>query len=248
MSLLTRSYNFQDGQTAYGSQVESEIANIVNTLNSLDQGNTSWTEVDVTTLTLHSDLAMGGNKVTGMGTPTLSGDAVTLGYLQSNYTQSSSVIVSGSTANSGGSQSGITQGTVSTPDFRTNAVTLTSASASSGSIVGPSTITSANITTIGKPVLIIATASILADTTSGGAAQVTLAVRRGTTAITGARSRVITNLTSGVGAVQQSYNMSILATDSQAAGSYTYNLDYVVNTGSNGSVTDYSLVVIELRA
>lgn len=48
MSLITRTYTFTDGTTAYGSQVESEFANIVNTLNNLDSGATVWDIIKIT--------------------------------------------------------------------------------------------------------------------------------------------------------------------------------------------------------
>jgi microcystin-dependent protein len=75
MSLLTRSYTFTDGDVAYGSQVESEVANIVNTLNSLDNAGTTWTNVKVTTLSPQDDVDMGGHKLENLGSPNTSGDA-----------------------------------------------------------------------------------------------------------------------------------------------------------------------------
>jgi len=52
MSLITRTYTFTDGTVAYGSQVNSEINNIVNTLNSLDSASSSWTNVKTGVLTV----------------------------------------------------------------------------------------------------------------------------------------------------------------------------------------------------
>lgn len=48
MSTITRTYTFTDGTTAYGSQVESEISNIVTTWNNHDAGTSSWTALAVT--------------------------------------------------------------------------------------------------------------------------------------------------------------------------------------------------------
>lgn len=45
MSQITRTYTFVDGQTAYGSQVESEVGNIVTTFNNHDNGVSSWTKI-----------------------------------------------------------------------------------------------------------------------------------------------------------------------------------------------------------
>ncbi len=42
MSLFNRTYTFTDGTTAYGSQVETEIANIVLVLNNLNTATTNW--------------------------------------------------------------------------------------------------------------------------------------------------------------------------------------------------------------
>lgn len=47
MALLTRTYTFTDGTTAYGSQVESEIANVVTKLNSLNAATATWDLVKV---------------------------------------------------------------------------------------------------------------------------------------------------------------------------------------------------------
>lgn len=76
MSLITRTFTFTDGSTAYGSQVNSEIANIVNALNSLDQGNTTWTNVKVTTLSVQGDVVMNSHKLTGLTPGITSGDSV----------------------------------------------------------------------------------------------------------------------------------------------------------------------------
>lgn len=46
MSSISRTYTFTDGTAAYGSQVESEISNIVNTWNSHDAGTSVWTIVN----------------------------------------------------------------------------------------------------------------------------------------------------------------------------------------------------------
>ena len=47
MALITRAFTFVDGTTAYGSQVDSEIANIVNTLNNLDSVALKWDQISV---------------------------------------------------------------------------------------------------------------------------------------------------------------------------------------------------------
>lgn len=46
MSSISRTYSFTDGTDAYGSQVESEISNIVTTWNLHDAGTSAWTVVN----------------------------------------------------------------------------------------------------------------------------------------------------------------------------------------------------------
>lgn len=48
---ITRTYSFANGGVADGGQVDSEIQNIVNTINNADAGTTTWTAVKATTLT-----------------------------------------------------------------------------------------------------------------------------------------------------------------------------------------------------
>src|SRR3990167_6117810 len=67
--------------------------------------------------------------------------------------------IKGSTANSGGSAQEVSQGTISTPDLRANAVT-NQINSGSGSLATGTTLTSAAITTIGGSVLIVAHATI----------------------------------------------------------------------------------------
>lgn len=55
MALITRTYTFVDGTAAYGSQVDSEIQNIVDAVNNLGSSASPWTslkstgDVEVTT-------------------------------------------------------------------------------------------------------------------------------------------------------------------------------------------------------
>jgi len=66
MSQFNRTYTFTDGTIAYGSQVESEIANIVRVLNSLDAGTTNWGHVAVlhgTDVPLVADCSSGSQHI-----------------------------------------------------------------------------------------------------------------------------------------------------------------------------------------
>lgn len=82
MSIITRTYTFTDGTVAYGSQVDAEISNITNTLNSLDSAGTTWTNVKVTTLLPQADVNAGGYKITNLGTAINAGDALGAGMPQ----------------------------------------------------------------------------------------------------------------------------------------------------------------------
>lgn len=57
---ITRTYTFANGGVADGGQVDSEIQNIVNTINNADAGTTIWTAVKGTTITATS-LLIGAN-------------------------------------------------------------------------------------------------------------------------------------------------------------------------------------------
>lgn len=246
MSLITRTYSFTDGSVAYGSQVESEIANIVNTLNSLDQGNTTWTNVDVTTLSVHDDIEMGGNKVTGLGTPNTAGDAAIYPITNAQITAQT---IRGSTANSGGSAQEISQGTISTPDLRTNAVTLSSAGTGSNSSdsVGTQIVTAA-ITTIGKPVLIVGHATLTGSSaTSVGKARGSGSLILDIDGTKIATAFVQLAMDDTGNSFDFQWSMPIAFVHTPAAGAHTYKLSYAGGY-STASATNYQLSVVELRA
>lgn len=65
-NLFLRTYTFLDGTTAYGSQVETEIANIVLVLNNLNTGTTNWGIVSAfndTNVPLIADCAAGSQHI-----------------------------------------------------------------------------------------------------------------------------------------------------------------------------------------
>lgn len=152
-------------------------------------------------------------------------------------TQVASDTLTGSSANSGGSAGNIDQGTISTPDFRSGAVTDIQTSADTGAIAGTdTTATSVTITTLGFPVLIVAS---LTAGSGVGAITFSAKVLRGTTAFNGNRAQAYT------GAAGQDATATIVAVDTPTAGTYTYNLKYVT---ALTTLAHYSLVAIELRA
>ncbi len=65
-ALFTRTYTFVDGTTAYGSQVEAEIGNIVTLLNSLNSGTTNWGQINAlhtTSVPLVADCSSGSQDI-----------------------------------------------------------------------------------------------------------------------------------------------------------------------------------------
>lgn len=58
---ITRTYTFANGGIADGGQVDSEIANIVNTINNADAGTTTWTQVKAATLTSTTSTILKGS-------------------------------------------------------------------------------------------------------------------------------------------------------------------------------------------
>lgn len=58
---ITRTYSFANGGVADGGQVDSEVQNIVNTINNADAGTTTWTQVKVATLTSTTSTILKGS-------------------------------------------------------------------------------------------------------------------------------------------------------------------------------------------
>ncbi len=152
-------------------------------------------------------------------------------------TQIASNTLTGSTANSGGSAGNIAQGTISTPDLRSGSVTQVIISATGASADEATVITTANITTVGGKVLILARADFFTDGTSAGGQ--TWCVTRGGTSITGGQTNTTTPINNA-----SSVNLAIV--DSPSAGNYTYN--FTRTTSAHVTISAYSLVLIELRA
>lgn len=207
--------------------------------------------------TMSGPIAMGSNKVTGVTQGTTSGDAISFPVAAAQIssatitaTQVASNTLTGSTANSGGSAGNVAQGTISTPDFRTNAVTNIQSSVTSTSFHGTD-ITTITITTIGKPVLLVASASLSVTPTSGPPSLigVSIDITRDTTGIVGGEALENRNL-SGTSAYSgnQTISLGVTVIDTPTAGTYTYRLSYTMQNGSFSSAPRYSLQAIELRA
>lgn len=253
----------QDINSTASPTFNTVTANLVGNVTGTVTGH-STLDLALTGGTMSGAIAMGANKITGLTngssaqdavafTQLSAGNAITAGGITNatiTTTQVASNTIAGSTANSSGSAGNVQQGTISTPDFRANAVTNSQTSGATGSGFTPNTnITSVSITTIGGPVLIIASASL--DATSGtilGQIQLSgaIAVQRGSTGITGATTAGVWRGFSGSGA-NQIVPLNIVAIDTPTAGTYTYNLVYDNGTSATGC-RFYDLSVVELRA
>jgi hypothetical protein len=150
----------QVATTAYvGTAISNLVAGAPSTLDTLDEiaaaiadtGNFSDTVVLKTGSTMSGELAMGTNKITGLGTPTVSTDATTKGYVDGITTAPSNltgVITSVGPATSIASQTGT--GTKFVVDTSPTLVTP---------VLGVATATSINGTTIPSSKTLVATDS-----------------------------------------------------------------------------------------
>lgn len=254
MSLITRTYTFTDGTTAFGSQVDSEISNIVTTINNLDSGATTWTNVKVTTLTLSGNVNMGGFKLTNLGTPASTGDSavypITNSQISANTITNASIAsqtIRGTSANSGGTAREISQGSIATPDLMANAVTqvqhVDDTSATSSAIY--TQIDTKAITTIGGPVLIFSS-GVIQVTASGSQVDFNIAVSQGGTTVSGALQHI--NFATPGATTTNLYPYSVASYTTLAAGTYTFKTMYHIATGSGVIIQNSSLTIVELRA
>lgn len=90
MSIISRITTWTIGQVLKAADLNGEFSNITNLLNNLDAATTTWTNVKTTTLTptnvgpftATGAIAMGTNKITGLGNGTATQDATTYSQLQ----------------------------------------------------------------------------------------------------------------------------------------------------------------------
>jgi hypothetical protein len=160
----------------------------------------------------------------------------------------SSPIINGSTANSGGEYGHITQGSISTPDFRANAVSLIASSftATGGGAGGALFKSSATITTIGKPVIIFATCDVVITVDVNKNAGFTGRILRDGGAITSggfARTTDYGNATSVTG----DFALSMLGYDTPSAGAHTYAINYTFSAGTLSAGPNCNVIALELR-
>ena len=198
--------------------------------------------------TMAGNINMNGNKIVSSASASTTGDAVT-------YRQTGGA-VTGTTANSGGTQGTIQQGTISTPDLRANAVTSSSTS-SSGTNGASTQITTAALTTIGGSVIAAYNCTLnvgpdFSSLTNVRTFIVDTTVTCDGTELPGAgqQFQIATDgNTTGLSNTQdQRLPFSGTVIHAPAAGSHTYALKYTVAFGIFASVGNYSLNVVELRA
>lgn len=90
MSIISRLTTWTIGQVLKAADLNGEFSNITNLLNNLDAATTSWTNVKTATLTptnvgpftATGAIAMGTNKITGLGNGTAAQDAAAFGQVK----------------------------------------------------------------------------------------------------------------------------------------------------------------------
>lgn len=228
MSLISRTYTFTDGTTAYGSQVDSEIANIVNTINSLDSAGTTWTNVKVTTLLPQANINMNALQLTNLAVPSSAGNAarypITAAQITAGVITNNELAAGAAFANLGAS--GVSQIVTNSTDSGISSISVNDA-----------LIISKAITTTGGSVLVLARNSHLKA--SGSPSYASMFVVRGSTAIPG--NYHVYNPYSNTAVAG-----AVMCVDTPPAGTYTYNF-YYNNGGFGVSAGESSLVLIELK-
>lgn len=159
--------------------------------------------------------------------------------------------IRGSTANSGGSAREIAQGTVSTPDLRTNAVYSPTLSASGSGAAG-TTITAVALTVENNPILVcgFVNMQVSGANPSADVDVDVLLVRHNmadatSTFVTGGKlNHTIFNV--GIASMEmQTFRLAYI--DQPGAGNFKYELRYTVNTGLSITTSPYSLFMVELK-
>lgn len=194
--------------------------------------------------TMSGAINMGSHKVTSVTAASNTGEAV-------SYRQGGEAI-NGSSANSGGSAGTIQQGTVSTPDLRTDAVTTKGYTTDSTAVGGTSgTGASTTITTTGKPVLILASISLQSNSSgSPNHFMLTSAQIKEDGVAIGVPTGVRTDWGSNTVTFSLYTQTTAFAYSTPSAGSHTYRVDWTVQAQGPTS-TSYNtsqIVAIELKA
>lgn len=193
------------------------------------------------TLHLSDSITIGGKRLTSAGIVGY-GIELTNGVLN---VQTSAIRGSSNNEGGGGGRE-IKLGSLSTPDFRDEAVTSIVSTGTSSYTIGDTTITSATITTIGGKVLVCGHATIGFTGDDSVPTALILSIDRDGTEIAGG---VVTKETGAFigAAVENKIPLSVICVDAQTAGSYVYNLRYTVTDGTVTSISFYGLTVLEMR-
>lgn len=151
--------------------------------------------------------------------------------------------VQGSTANNVVANGDITAGSVSTPDLRANAVTLTGVDDTITGAVRALALGSITITTLGGPVLLNATVTIFANADGAGDLEIHASICRAAVGLSDTEYRI-----HGQGAgVLVGLPQSLTVLDVIAAGTYTYTFTAAVGTGIYSSTQCINFNAVEFR-
>jgi hypothetical protein len=191
------------------------------------------------------DQLSSGNAITAGGIASQTITATQIANATITGTQVANQTINGSTANSGGSAGQINQGTISTPDLRSQAVSQVLQTTGGSVITNPVTaVSSISITTSGGVVIIMASASFSQSSVGAWSARLYVA-RDGQTNIIPGSIATLNTPTSGT-----ELSCSICITDSPGTGTFIYHLqadgsnNSFVSVGGNPS---WSFVVFELK-
>lgn len=185
-----------------------------------------------------------GNAITagGITNHTITATQITAATITT--TEVTSNTLTGSTANSGGSAGNIAQGTISSPDFRANAVTANSTSQSGTIGTTGTTITTTSLITIGGPVFVTYHFTVQLSV-SGGAGAVSSYLLCDGVEIAGGACTPLGQASAGT--LRLLCTASIIHTPT--SGAHTYTVGYIqVNGTGFSTATGQSLTAIEMRA
>lgn len=76
MSIFNRIVNWTVDREPKPTELNTEFNNVINTLNNLNSGTISWTNLKGTTITPGANIAMGGFILTGLGAGTANGQSI----------------------------------------------------------------------------------------------------------------------------------------------------------------------------
>jgi hypothetical protein len=198
----------------------------------------------------------------GVGTTQIAAQAVTAAKIANNTITDTQITangltgnvdftsgtVQGTSANSSGNQGSIKQGTISTPDFRTNAVsTATLTSNASGLTASWIAVSTASITTLGGGVLVFGSCEVYGTANASGIFQGGVGVCQDT--INAPNCFFTTNAytTQGQNNGSGGFTTTVTGLFFPSAGAHKYGAYYILSAGSSPTVNCHVLA-LELRS